>query len=487
MAPFARTGGLGDVVGALPKALAAQGHDVRVMIPLYQDTAHSKHAFTRVLAELIVPMPTGPRLASVWQHELSAAAPQQSVQVYGIGNPQYFDRPGLYGRGGEDYADNAERFLFFCYASLTLTEHLHWTPFVVHCHDWQTALVPALLRFQPHWSPALRTAATVYTIHNLGYQGLFPADIFPRLGLPDRLFHFDGLEFYGQVNFMKAGLFYADRLTTVSPSYAEEICTPAFGVGLDGVLRTRRQVLHGILNGADYDIWSPEQDPLLAAPYNAADLSGKAVCKRHLLDAYGLPEDMQTPVIGMVARLVDQKGLDVLTEALPALMQLNLRLVILGAGEERYEAFLRAQAQRYPERLGVRLGFYDALAHQIEAGSDVFLMPSRYEPCGLNQLYSLRYGTIPIVHAVGGLRDTVEPYQPDTGEGTGFVFYEPSAPALLQAVQAALAAHTDREAWQRLMRRAMGQDFSWQQSAVRYLELYRLAIAMKQGVAVQGL
>jgi starch synthase len=282
---------------------------------------------------------------------------------------------------------------------------------------------------------------------------------------------------------MKAGLLYADYLTTVSPTYAEEICTPANGVGLDGVLRLRRHVLSGILNGVDYDIWSPERDPLLAASYSTTDLSGKVACKRALLRAYGLPEDDQMLLIGMVARLVEQKGIDMLAEVLPALMHLNLRLVILGAGEARYETLLRAQAQQYPERLGVQLGFNDALAHQIEAGSDCFLMPSRYEPCGLNQLYSLRYGTIPLVHAVGGLRDSVEPFQRASGTGTGFVFYEPSAAALLNAVQEAIATYHDQSAWQRLMQNAMARDFSWKQSALRYLDLYRRAIVLKQGLA----
>jgi starch synthase len=461
MAPFARTGGLGDVAGALPQALAAQGHEVRVMMPLYQGMQNSRPALRCIIPALAVPLPTGPLSASVWQADLPTPQSPQVVRVYGIGHAQYFDRPGLYGTAGEDYADNAERFTFFCHAILTLLTHLRWVPFVVHCHDWQTALLPALLRFLPHWSPGLRTAATIYTIHNLAYQGLFPPDVLPRTGLPHTLFRPEGIEFFGRVNFMKAGLLYADYLTTVSPTYAEEICTPACGVGLDGVLRVRRHVLSGILNGVDYGIWSPEHDPALPAPYSASDLSGKLTCKRALLQAYGLPEDTHTPLIGMVTRLVDQKGIDLLAEALPALMQLNLRLVILGAGEGRYEALLLAQTQQYPERLGVRLGFNDTLAHRIEAGSDCFLMPSRYEPCGLNQLYSLRYGTIPLVHAVGGLRDTVEPWQPATGTGTGFLFYEPSARALLEVVQAALAAYANPGVWQQMMHNAMRKDYSW--------------------------
>jgi starch synthase len=442
-------------------------------------------ALRRIIPQLSVPTPTAPHRAAVWQTDLPGQAAERPVRVYCIDNPHYFGRPGLYTNGGADYADNAARFIFFCYATLALLQHLRWTPFVVHCHDWQTALLPALLRFLPAVTPGLRTAATIYTIHNLAYQGLFPADIFPQTGLPDSLLHPEGVEFFGQVNFMKAGLLYADHLTTVSPTYAEEISTPQNGVGLDGVLRMRRQVFSGILNGVDYDIWNPAHDPTLAAPYSINNLAGKAVCKQTLLRTYGLPGDVYTPLFGMVARLVDQKGLDIITAALPALMQLPLRLVILGAGESRYETLLMAQAQRYPAQLGVRLGFDDTLAHQIEAGSDCFLMPSRYEPCGLNQLYSLRYGTIPLVHAVGGLRDTVQPFHPDTGEGTGFVFYEPSAPALLEVLQAALAVYGDRQAWKRLMQNAMARDFSWQQSACRYLEIYQRVVALKQGIARQ--
>jgi starch synthase len=454
-------------------------------MPLYQEMRTPDTTLTLIVPNLFVPTPTAPHSASVWQADLPGQETERPVRVYCIANPHYFDRPGLYASGGVEYADNAARFIFFCHAALALLKHLRWTPFVVHCHDWQTALLPALLRFLPALTPGLRTAATIYTIHNLAHQGLFPADVFPHTGLPDRLLQPEGVEFFGRVNFMKAGLLYADHLTTVSPTYAEEISTPQNGVGLDGVLRTRRQVLSGILNGVDYDIWSPEHDPTLAAPYSSDNLAGKALCKQTLLRTYGLPGDVYTPLFGMVARLVDQKGLDIITAALPALMQLPLRLVILGAGEAHYETWLMAQVQRYPAQLGVRLGFHDTLAHQIEAGSDCFLMPSRYEPCGLNQLYSLRYGTIPLVHAVGGLRDTVQPFHPETGEGTGFVFYEPSAPALLEVVRQALAAYSHQPTWKRLMQNAMSRDFSWQQSACRYLEIYQRVMALKQGIATQ--
>jgi starch synthase len=399
--------------------------------------------------------------------------------VYFIEHDGYFDRPGLYSTDTGDYPDNAERFIFFCRAVLALLTRLNWFPHVLHCHDWQTALLPPYVRFLLGLDIRLYAAATIYTIHNLAYQGLFPAEIFPHMELPLPLFVPSGIEYYGQVNFMKAGLLYADYLTTVSPTYAEEICTPGFGAGLDGVLQSRSDLLVGVLNGADYDIWNPATDPALAAPYSAADLRGKAPCKTALLRAYALPEDLTTPLFGMVSRLVEQKGVDILAAALPQLMRLNLRLVLLGAGDPRYQEFFTAQAQAYPERLGVRLGFNDDLAHQIEAGCDAFLMPSRFEPCGLNQMYSLRYGTIPLVRATGGLRDTVSPFIAATGEGTGFVFHQPTAEAFMTAVRDALAVYADQPTWQRLIHNAMAQDLSWERSARHYVGLYQRAVAAR--------
>jgi starch synthase len=329
----------------------------------------------------------------------------------------------------------------------------------------------------------ISTANSVFTIHNLAYQGWFPAWAFGLTGLPWFLFQPAGVESLGFMNFMKAGLSFADQLSAVSPSYAEEICTPEFGFGLDGVLRQRRNVLTGILNGADYQVWNPETDATLSAHYNAMDLSGKEACKIALLREYGLPEELATPLVGMVSRLVDQKGVDLVLAALDRLLTMNVRLVILGSGEPRYEQQLTTFAQQYPERLGVRLAFDEPLSHQIQAGCDCFLMPSRYEPCGLTQLYSLRYGTIPIVRATGGLRDTVQPFDPTSGTGTGFVFGEPSAEALIEAVRAASAAFDDKPGWRQLQRNAMAQDFSWERSATRYIELYYRAAAGKLGGA----
>lgn len=483
VAPFARTGGLGEVTGALPRALAAMGHDVRVVMPLYQTVRDSKFPLTEMLTDLQVPLVIGSRTAPVWQ----SALPEREesavrIPVYFIEQDEFFARPGLYGDENGDYPDNAIRFTFFCRAALTLAARLDGFPHVFHCHDWQTGLIPAYLRAFSWLDTRLAAAVTVYTVHNLAYQGTFPAWVFPLTGLPLPLFQPDGVEFLGFVNFMKAGLVYADALTTVSPTYAEEICTPGLGFGLDGVLRARRDALTGILNGADYAVWSPEHDLAIAARYDVAHLASKAECKQALLQTCNLSADLDLPLIGMISRLVDQKGFDLLAAALDRLLTLDLRFVILGSGYAPYEEFLTRLSNAYPQKISVRLGFDDALAHQIEAGSDCFLMPSRYEPCGLNQLYSLRYGTIPIVRATGGLRDTVVPFNPVSGEGTGFVFQEASGDALLAAVNEALSVFANQKAWHQLMQNAMAQDFSWARSAARYSNLYQQTVAAKRGI-----
>jgi starch synthase len=478
--PFARTGGLGDVNGALPPVLAAQGHDVRVAMPLYQSVREREVALTRVLADLDVPLIVANRRTQVWQSVLDGQnGRHEYVPVYFIEQDDYFARPALYGNERGDYPDNAQRFLFFCRAVLALAERLSWFPHVVHCHDWHTGLVPAFLRSLPGLAPQWSSAASLFTIHNLAYQGVFPAWVFGITGLPLSLFQPHGVEFFGALNFMKAGLVYADRLTTVSPSYAEEICTSAWGFGLDGVLRARRDGLTGILNGVDEETWNPASDTHIIARYSPDDLSGKAACKAALLRTYALPDDLDVPLIGMISRLVDQKGVDLFAAALEQLLSLNVRIVILGSGEPRYEEMLTAAAQAQPQRVGIRIGFDDALAHQIEAGCDCFLMPSRYEPCGLNQMYSMRYGTVPIVRATGGLRDTVTPFNPSTGQGTGFLFQEASPEALLVAVRAAVEVFVNKQAWRQLMRNGMAQDFSWRRSAGSYLDLYQQLITQR--------
>lgn len=476
--PFARTGGLGDVCGSLPTALAALGHDVRVVMPLYQSVRDQHVPLTSALTDVEVPLAFGSRRAQVWQGQLpsvvdAADARTPTVPVYFIEQDDYFARPGLYGDTNGDYPDNPLRFLFFARAALTLPERLAWFPDVVHCHDWHTGLIPAFLRFLPGLDARTATARSVFTIHNLAYQGAFPSWVFGATGLPASLFQPAGMEFYGGMSFMKAGVVYADRVTTVSPTYAEEICTSAGGFGLDGVLRERREAPSGIVNGVDYGIWNPTTDSLLTAPYTETDLAGKVKNKLVLLQAFGLPEEEKLPVLSMVTRLADQKGVDIVADAMSRLLALNARFVMLGSGEARYEQLFADWARRAPERVGVRIGFSDALAHQIQAGSDMLLMPSRHEPCGLTQLYALRYGTIPIVRAVGGLKDTVVPFDPATGHGTGFTFAELSADALLGAVARALAVYGESATWSRVMQNAMRQDFSWDRSAPRYVSLYR--------------
>lgn len=483
VSPFARTGGLGDVVGALPPVLAAHGLDVRIVMPLYEAVRHQEVSLTLVCNDLRVPLSLGERTAQVWQGDVLGRSSGHTVPIYFIEQDDYFARPGLYGDDVGEYGDNPFRFTFFCRATLALAERLAWFPHVMHCHDWHTGLIPAYVRFPPGLESRLASAATVFTIHNLAYQGVFPAAVFNHTGLPPQLFQPAGVEFYGHVNFMKAGLSYADLLTTVSPTYAEEICTPEYGYGLDGVLRERRQSLVGIVNGADYDLWNPATDPALVTNYSLDDPDGKARCKLSLLRKFGMLEDLDLPVFGMVTRFADQKGIDLVAEALERLFALNSSVVILGSGERRYEELFSALGRRYPDRLGIRLGFNDELSHQIQAGSDFLLMPSRFEPCGLTQMYAMRYGTIPIVRATGGLRDTVLPFDSTTRQGTGFVFSEATANALVGAVSTAVEVFHDKEAWSQLQRNAMAQDFSWDRSALRYIELYRQAVAMKSGRA----
>jgi starch synthase len=401
------------------------------------------------------------------------------VRVYCLECPALFDREGLYQVQGQDHPDNLERFSVFAQAALRLLPVIGWQPEVVHCHDWQSALAAAHLRFGAlGQEPFFAEIGSVLTIHNLAYQGVFPGEQWPITGLPSHAFTIEGLEFFGQVNCLKGGLVSAGLLTTVSPTYAREIQTEAFGCGLDGVLRARAEAFVGIVNGIDPEEWNPATDPHLAAPYAADRLSGKASCKRALQRAQRLPQQ-EALLIGMVQRLADQKGLDILVEAMESLMALPLQLVILGTGDPRYHERLEQLAKRFPDRLAVTLGFDNALAHQIEAGADAFLMPSKFEPCGLNQMYSMRYGTVPIVKRVGGLADTVidaAPHALAEQTATGFVFEAHTAAALLEAVRRALDAFQDRPRWTGLMQAGMRRDFSWAASARAYLGVYERSL-----------
>ncbi|MCC6764834.1 MAG: glycogen synthase GlgA [Deltaproteobacteria bacterium] len=468
MTPFAATGGLGDVLAALPPALAALGARVHVVLPAYR-TATIAGADTSTYASLLVPHPDGVREIGL------RTLRHRDVAVSFVVADDHFARDGLYGDAHGDYGDNAARFAFYAHAVAALAARLDPPPDVVHCHDWQAGLVPALLRTADE--PRLAGLPTVFTIHNLGYQGIFGAEVWPTLGLDRRFFDTAHLEFHGFVNFLKAGLVFADRLTTVSPRYAQEIRTPEHGHGLDGVLRERRGVLRGILNGIDTTRWDPAHDSFLAAAYDADDLAGKAECKARLQRDFDLPIRARVPLIGMVTRLAEQKGLDILAAALPVLLAEDLQIIVLGRGDERYERWLADAGRRNPTRLAVRLAFDEGLSHHVEAGADAFLMPSRYEPCGLNQMYSLRYGTVPIVRATGGLDDTIDDVDAAPERGTGFKFVEYSPDALIGAVRRALARYADAAAWRRIMREGMRRDHSWRRAALAYLDLYRDAIA----------
>ncbi|HZQ91958.1 MAG TPA: glycogen synthase GlgA [Terriglobales bacterium] len=463
--PFSKTGGLADVVGALPKALADIGHRVTVYLPRYRQTKLAKSCVT--IRSITVPFDDRYRFCSVLD-----GGSISGVQYYFIDYPPYFDRDALYGTKDGDYPDNAERFALYSRAVLEASKILG-VPDVFHCHDWQSALVPVLLRNVYAEDPAFRNVPVVFTIHNIGYQGLFPPDILPLLHLPWDLFTIRKMEFYGKVNFLKGALSDSDFITTVSRKYSQEIQTSEYGFGLEGVLRARSASVTGILNGVDYNEWSPEVDKLIAARYSPADFHGKLECKRDLLAQYGLPDaDLNLPVIGIVSRFAAQKGFDLIAQVADRLAREEMIIIALGAGDKEYEELFRRLSQQFPKRIAAKIAYDNAIAHKIEAGSDMFLMPSRYEPCGLNQIYSLKYGTVPIVRATGGLDDTIEPWDPRTQKGTGFKFTEYSGEALLATVRSALAAFKDKEGWSRLMANGMDKDFSWTASAREYARVF---------------
>jgi len=463
--PFSKTGGLADVVGALPRALAAAGHEISVFVPRYRLTRISEER--TVVQSITIPFDDRYRFCSV----LSGAG-YPGVRFFFIDYPPYFDRDGLYGTASGDFPDNAERFALFCRAVLEASKILG-VPDIFHCHDWQSALVPVLLRTQYLEDPAFRDCGTVFTIHNIGYQGLFPAEILPLLTLPWDLFAITKMEFFGNVNFLKGALAYSDLITTVSRRYAQEIQTTEFGFGLDGVLKERAQTVIGILNGVDYEEWNPETDRFVAAHYSADDLSGKQDCKQDLLANFGLGNaDPNLPIIGIVSRFAAQKGFDLIGQIVDRLALEDVLLTVLGSGDKLYEEMFLRLCRRVPNKIAVRIAYDNALAHKIEAGADMFLMPSRYEPCGLSQIYSLKYGTVPIVRATGGLDDTIDPWDPRTKKGSGFKFQEYTGEALLRTIHQALQLYRDQGSWQRLMRNGMSKDFSWRVSAREYVRAY---------------
>jgi len=470
VAPFAKTGGLADVAGALPIALARLGHDVRVAMPAYSTINYHGEQPVLALPHVNVMLGWKSYIANVSEARL----PESTVPVYFISNPSFFNRSALYQERGQDYPDNAHRFAFFCKAVIWMIKGLGWIPDVIHCNDWQTGPLPTMLKTDAYMrgDEQLRGIRTMFTIHNLAYQGLFSADTAADLGFGDEVFHPGAMEFYGSLNFLKGGLVFSDMLTTVSPTYAREIQTPEFGCGLEGVLRQRTRHLFGILNGIDYQQWNPKTDTNLPAHYSAENTQNKAACKVALQAELGLEENAQIPLLVMISRLDPQKGLDILLPLVQDLMKRKLQLAILGTGLLEYHQALEAAAAKFKSRMAVQLKFDNGLAHRMEAGADIFLMPSRYEPCGLNQLYSLRYGTLPVVRKTGGLADSVEQTAADGSSGTGFVFEEYTGEALLAAIDRAIRLYENQSAWQQIQQRAMTRDFSWNQSAARYSELY---------------
>lgn len=463
--PFIKTGGLADVSGSLPKALAELSQDIKIIMPRYQAIKTFGDIHYRCSL----------RVDNRDVNILETQLPDSGVTVWLVDYPEFYNQPGnpYVDELGNPWPNNAERFTLLCRIAVEVAmnrAYLGWKADIVHCNDWQTGLVPALLTLEDNHP------ATVFTIHNMAYQGLFPATVLTALNLPGQLWHSEGLEFHDMLSFIKGGLVYADRITTVSPTYALEIQTAAYGYGLEGLLVHRNEYLGGIINGIDDDFWNPETDTYLAKNYNAASLTDKRHNKSELQKRLSLPVDNDVPVLGLIGRLVEQKGIDLIIDCLPELMEMSVQFVLLGSGDKGFEQRLQNLAHLYPDKMVITLGYDEGLAHLIEAGVDIFLMPSRFEPCGLNQMYSQRYGTIPIVRKTGGLADTVVDSIFETllnNTATGIVFNEASSSALLEAIKRTLLLYRLDDVWLAMQKNAMGTDFSWRQSAERYLELYR--------------
>jgi starch synthase len=470
VSPFAKTGGLADVAGSLPKAMKKKGHDVRIIMPLYQCVESG--GFTIKKARKGVEALIG----GVVEKGLLRQTSIDDIPVYLIDRKEYFQRPYLYGTPTGDYPDNSRRFGFFCRVVVDLLKKLDFRPDIIHCHDWQTALVPTIIRYEHQDDPFFMKTALVYTIHNLAYQGLFDREALSDFGLDPSCFTIDRLEYYGKVNLMKGGILTADVVNTVSTSYCREIRTEEMGCGLQGVLRQRDHDLYGILNGIDYQDWNPATDPALVKNYTATALSGKAANKKALQKALGLEQNPNIPLLGMITRLSAQKGLDLLEKLLPKFKAAKLQLVILGTGDERYMKMLTAFQKKNAGNISIHLAFDQVLARRVYAAGDMFLMPSHYEPCGLGQLIALRYGAIPVVRKTGGLGDTVFDARDGFREPNGFTFDDYAPKAFWGAVTRALESYGDRKVWDKMVRSGMNSDFSWEHSAGEYEAMYEKAL-----------
>jgi len=479
--PFAKTGGLADVAGALPIAQKEMGHDVRLMMPNYKSINERKFVLREVirLKEVEVELNDQLKIAN----GKTAFLPNSKVHVYFLSVPEYFDRKDLYinSKTNQDFPDNAERFAFFSMSVLKTLELLHWQPDIIHCNEWQTALIPYYLKTFFKGDPFFKNTRTLLSLHNLAFQGIFPLEKAEKIGianeycLPGKEF-----EFYGKLNFLKGGILFADMVNTVSAQYAEEITSDSeYGFGLENVLAGRKKDLSGIVNGADYSVWSPEEDELIPAQYDARSLSRKAENKEALCEKNKLKFDPETPVIGLISRLTDQKGFDLLAEIFDKLMKLKIQMILLGEGEPKYNDMFKQFTKKYPKKFAANLRFDDEMAHLIEAGSDIFLMPSKFEPCGLNQIYSLKYGTVPVVRETGGLKDTINNFDPKTNKGNGFTFKKYKSKDLYTAIKKAVDTFKDKKAWTKIQKNGMRADFSWDVSAKKYIKLYERVLKKK--------
>ena len=464
--PFAKTGGLADVIGALPEALSKRGHTCSVILPLYKCV--KENGFV-------------PALFKEEKDFKFCFLKHGNVNIYFIESDEYYNRDQLYGIPQGDYPDNALRFGFFAKAIIALIPHIGRQD-IIHCNDWQTGLVPLYIRLFHKKDPLFSDTKTLFTIHNIAYQGLFGREYMGRLNIPGKLFNMHGLEFYGRMSFLKAGIIYSDAISSVSKGYAREILTKEFGCGLDGLLNTRKKDLYGIVNGVDYSVWNPETDKFIAKKYSARDLSGKLECKKDVLKECAIRYDPSRPLIGMITRLAEQKGIDIVADCMDKLLELGIDLVLLGFGDEKYNNIFKGLSEKYKGHVGARIDFDNVLAHKIEAGSDMFLMPSRYEPCGLNQLYSMKYATVPVVRAVGGLDDTVEDFDPSAKKGNGFKFQEASGEALLTSMKKAVEVFKNKDLWNILLQNGLSCDYSWNSSAEKYEKLYNKLISMEKNI-----
>lgn len=471
MFPYIKTGGLADAVGALSTALADNGHEVAVFIPGYRGVLDHKDA-TGAERKLRLKVEMADEFLS---GDVRVFTPRKNLSVYLICRDEYFDRRGAYGNGERDYEDNSDRFIFFCKGVVEMLRLDDIRADIVHCHDWQAALLPLLLRQAERRHHVTLVLKTIFTIHNIAFQGVFPAKTFARTNLPDDLMHIDGIEYYSQINLMKGGILFSDRVTTVSPRYAREIQTPEFGCGLEGVIQTRADDIVGLLNGVDTAIWNPATDPVLPSRYSSVSMAGKAVCRAEMLKKFSLAAEFKGPIFGMVCRLTEQKGIDFILANGDFFTSSELRLVILGSGDKRMEEELRLLAAKAPEKIAFSARHDEALSHLVEAGSDFFLMPSVFEPCGLNQMYSQVYGAVPVVSRVGGLADTVSDVTENPTTGTGLTC-APSAIGLRDALHRALVLYADAPHYAATQQRGMGKDFSWKVAARGYERLYQDAL-----------